>query len=120
MCLKTSCIVLPACKCVMINDKRVFVAPLAFSLLDLGERNTQLLSEVKHFVSLVTGLLERLLDYRAVHSDDSRNNKMSCTVNLLVSPAFSRPPKHQAADRPANPSVRPVLDPAPSHSSSPP
>ncbi|KAL2077285.1 hypothetical protein ACEWY4_026789 [Coilia grayii] len=52
-------------------------------LMDLGERNPHLLSEMKHFVSLVTGLLERLLDYRAVRSDDSRNNKMSCTVNLL-------------------------------------
>ncbi|MGH0168050.1 UNVERIFIED_CONTAM: hypothetical protein FKN15_057270 [Acipenser sinensis] len=29
------------------------------------------------------GLLERLLDYRAVMSDESRNNRMSCTVNLL-------------------------------------
>lgn len=83
--LKTSCIVLHAYKCVM----SVFIALLAFSLLDLGERNGHLLSEVKHFVSLVTGLLERLLDYRAVRSDDSRNNKMSCTVNLLVRPAFS-------------------------------
>uniref|UniRef100_A0A9J8D194 Dedicator of cytokinesis 2 n=1 Tax=Cyprinus carpio carpio TaxID=630221 RepID=A0A9J8D194_CYPCA len=36
-----------------------------------------------HFVTLVTGLLERLLDYRTVMSDDSRNNRMSCTVNLL-------------------------------------
>uniref|UniRef100_A0A672NBM2 Dedicator of cytokinesis 2 n=1 Tax=Sinocyclocheilus grahami TaxID=75366 RepID=A0A672NBM2_SINGR len=38
---------------------------------------------VQHFVTLVTGLLERLLDYRTVMSDDSRNNRMSCTVNLL-------------------------------------
>uniref|UniRef100_A0A4W6ENN2 Dedicator of cytokinesis 2 n=1 Tax=Lates calcarifer TaxID=8187 RepID=A0A4W6ENN2_LATCA len=36
-----------------------------------------------HFVSLVKGLLMRLLDYRTVMSDDSRNNRMSCTVNLL-------------------------------------
>uniref|UniRef100_A0AAX7U0D5 Dedicator of cytokinesis 2 n=1 Tax=Astatotilapia calliptera TaxID=8154 RepID=A0AAX7U0D5_ASTCA len=36
-----------------------------------------------HFVSLVKGLLIRLLDYRTVMSDDSRNNRMSCTVNLL-------------------------------------
>uniref|UniRef100_A0AAY4DRV2 Dedicator of cytokinesis 2 n=1 Tax=Denticeps clupeoides TaxID=299321 RepID=A0AAY4DRV2_9TELE len=42
-----------------------------------------LLVEVKHFVALVKGLLERLLDYRTVISDDSRNNRMSCTVNLL-------------------------------------
>lgn len=69
----------------------VCFSPLALSMLDLGERNPHLLSEMKHFVSLVTGLLERLLDYRAVRSDDSRNNKMSCTVNLLVSPASCAP-----------------------------
>ncbi|KAL0974067.1 hypothetical protein UPYG_G00214930 [Umbra pygmaea] len=39
--------------------------------------------EVEHFVTLVKGLLVRLLDYRTVMSDDSRNNRMSCTVNLL-------------------------------------
>uniref|UniRef100_A0AAY4DU56 Dedicator of cytokinesis 2 n=1 Tax=Denticeps clupeoides TaxID=299321 RepID=A0AAY4DU56_9TELE len=52
-------------------------------LLDCGERCPPLLVEVKHFVALVKGLLERLLDYRTVISDDSRNNRMSCTVNLL-------------------------------------
>uniref|UniRef100_A0A8C7XUG5 Dedicator of cytokinesis 2 n=1 Tax=Oryzias sinensis TaxID=183150 RepID=A0A8C7XUG5_9TELE len=39
--------------------------------------------QVQHFVSLVKGLLVRLLDYRTVMGDDSRNNRMSCTVNLL-------------------------------------
>ncbi|KAF3838425.1 hypothetical protein F7725_010193, partial [Dissostichus mawsoni] len=39
--------------------------------------------QVQHFVSLVKGLLIRLLDYRTVMNDDSRNNRMSCTVNLL-------------------------------------
>uniref|UniRef100_A0A665TXD0 Dedicator of cytokinesis 2 n=1 Tax=Echeneis naucrates TaxID=173247 RepID=A0A665TXD0_ECHNA len=39
--------------------------------------------DVQHFVALVKGLLVRLLDYRTVMSDDSRNNRMSCTVNLL-------------------------------------
>lgn len=38
---------------------------------------------VEMFVSLVKGLLEKLLDYRAVMSDESKNNRMSCTVNLL-------------------------------------
>uniref|UniRef100_A0AAX7VFT5 Dedicator of cytokinesis 2 n=1 Tax=Astatotilapia calliptera TaxID=8154 RepID=A0AAX7VFT5_ASTCA len=50
------------------------------------ERYMQLLENcwtVQHFVSLVKGLLIRLLDYRTVMSDDSRNNRMSCTVNLL-------------------------------------
>uniref|UniRef100_A0A665TWG8 Dedicator of cytokinesis 2 n=1 Tax=Echeneis naucrates TaxID=173247 RepID=A0A665TWG8_ECHNA len=50
------------------------------------ERYMQLLEtmpQVQHFVALVKGLLVRLLDYRTVMSDDSRNNRMSCTVNLL-------------------------------------
>ncbi|KAJ1127755.1 hypothetical protein NDU88_006148 [Pleurodeles waltl] len=35
------------------------------------------------FVNLVKGLLEKLLDYRSVMNDESKNNRMSCTVNLL-------------------------------------
>uniref|UniRef100_A0A8C2GG28 Dedicator of cytokinesis 2 n=1 Tax=Cyprinus carpio TaxID=7962 RepID=A0A8C2GG28_CYPCA len=52
-------------------------------LLECAQGRPQLLTEVQHFVNLVTGLLERLLDYRSVMSEDSRNNRMSCTVNLL-------------------------------------
>ncbi|XP_060771126.1 dedicator of cytokinesis protein 2 [Neoarius graeffei] len=52
-------------------------------LLECAQERLHLLSEVRNFVSLVSGLLERLLDYRTVMSDDSRNNRMSCTVNLL-------------------------------------
>uniref|UniRef100_A0A803TEX3 Dedicator of cytokinesis 2 n=1 Tax=Anolis carolinensis TaxID=28377 RepID=A0A803TEX3_ANOCA len=40
---------------------------------------------VETFVCLVKGLLEKLLDYRAVMNDESKDNRMSCTVNLLVS-----------------------------------
>lgn len=40
---------------------------------------------VENFVSLVKGLLEKLLDYRGVMTDESKDNRMSCTVNLLVS-----------------------------------
>uniref|UniRef100_A0A8D3C7N3 Dedicator of cytokinesis 2 n=1 Tax=Scophthalmus maximus TaxID=52904 RepID=A0A8D3C7N3_SCOMX len=55
------------------------------------ERYMQLLETIHRcstLSALVKGLLIRLLDYRTVMSDDSRNNRMSCTVNLLVSPAF--------------------------------
>lgn len=34
-------------------------------------------------MALVTGLLERLLDYRAVMNDENKTYSMSCTVNLL-------------------------------------
>uniref|UniRef100_A0A672IBS9 Dedicator of cytokinesis 2 n=1 Tax=Salarias fasciatus TaxID=181472 RepID=A0A672IBS9_SALFA len=53
--------------------------------LHCSSHKPTLRAQVQHFVSLVKGLLIRLLDYRAVMSDDSRNNRMSCTVNLLVS-----------------------------------
>lgn len=39
---------------------------------------------VQNFVNLVKGLLEKLLDYRGVMTDESKDNRMSCTVNLLV------------------------------------
>ncbi|XP_034398619.1 dedicator of cytokinesis protein 2-like [Cyclopterus lumpus] len=52
-------------------------------LLDCAEEKPTLRPQVQHFVALVKGLLIRLLDYRTVMSDDSRNNRMSCTVNLL-------------------------------------
>lgn len=57
-------------------------------LLDCAAEKPTLRPQVQHFVSLVKGLLIRLLDYRTVMSDDSRNNRMSCTVNLLVRTTF--------------------------------
>eukprot|EP00057_Strongylocentrotus_purpuratus_P006618 XP_011661092.1 PREDICTED: dedicator of cytokinesis protein 1 isoform X2 [Strongylocentrotus purpuratus] len=36
-----------------------------------------------HFVNLVTKLLDRLLDYRAIIHTDNKENRMSCIVNLL-------------------------------------
>ncbi|XP_056625482.1 LOW QUALITY PROTEIN: dedicator of cytokinesis protein 2 [Triplophysa dalaica] len=64
------------------GDER-YMELLQSILLECAQERPQLLTEVQHFVTLVTGLLERLLDYRTVMSDDSRNNRMSCTVNLL-------------------------------------
>ena len=44
------------------------------------------------FVSSVTRLLERLLDYRQVmEGDENRDKRMSCTVNLLVSRLTAQP-----------------------------
>lgn len=33
---------------------------------------------------LVSSLLENLLDYRTIMHDESKENRMSCTVNVLV------------------------------------
>lgn len=41
------------------------------------------------FITSVTRLLERLLDYRSViQGDENRDKRMSCTVNLLVTIFF--------------------------------
>ena len=36
------------------------------------------------FVEMIKELMQRLLEYRAVINDENRENRMSCTVNLLV------------------------------------
>ncbi|KAF7653372.1 hypothetical protein LDENG_00083840 [Lucifuga dentata] len=64
------------------GDER-YMQLLETILLDCAAEKSTLRPQVEHFVSLVKGLLIRLLDYRTVMSDDSRNNRMSCTVNLL-------------------------------------
>uniref|UniRef100_A0AAZ3RFL8 Dedicator of cytokinesis 2 n=1 Tax=Oncorhynchus tshawytscha TaxID=74940 RepID=A0AAZ3RFL8_ONCTS len=64
------------------GDER-YMELLETILLECAVARPLLRPEVEHFVTLVKGLLVRLLDYRAVMSDDSRNNRMSCTVNLL-------------------------------------
>uniref|UniRef100_A0A3Q3W6H4 Uncharacterized protein n=1 Tax=Mola mola TaxID=94237 RepID=A0A3Q3W6H4_MOLML len=65
------------------GDER-YMQLLETILLDCAAEKPSLRPQVQHFVTLVKGLLIRLLDYRTVMSDDSRNNRMSCTVNLLV------------------------------------
>ncbi|XP_029020268.1 dedicator of cytokinesis protein 2-like [Betta splendens] len=64
------------------GDER-YMQLLETILLDCAAEKPTLRPQVQHFVTLVKGLLIRLLDYRTVMSDDSRNNRMSCTVNLL-------------------------------------
>ncbi|KAJ0002424.1 hypothetical protein NQD34_007573 [Periophthalmus magnuspinnatus] len=64
------------------GDER-YMQLLETILLDCASEKHTLQPQVQHFVALVKGLLIRLLDYRTVMSDDSRNNRMSCTVNLL-------------------------------------
>ncbi|XP_060693013.1 dedicator of cytokinesis protein 2-like [Hemiscyllium ocellatum] len=52
-------------------------------ILKCAEQHPSIAYSVQHFVHLVKGLLEKLLDYRSVISDESKRNRMSCTVNLL-------------------------------------
>ena len=58
-------------------------------LNDLFKKHPTLSEIGTNFVSLVTKLMERLLDYRTViQGDESIDNRMSCTVNVLVSAFF--------------------------------
>ncbi|NWS10864.1 DOCK2 protein, partial [Pachyramphus minor] len=52
-------------------------------LLSCCQRHPEMAKPGTDFVELVTALLERLLDYRAVMNDENKTYSMSCTVNLL-------------------------------------
>lgn len=52
-------------------------------LSDLCEKHSTLRDQGLKFVSTVTRLIERLLEYRSIITDENRENRMSCTVNLL-------------------------------------
>ena len=56
-----------------------------FSMGDFCQQHQFLCGDGLHFVNLVSKLLVRLLDYRAIINEESKENRMSCTVNLLVS-----------------------------------
>lgn len=58
---------------------------VCFSLLEHCRKHKYLAKSGENFVSLVVRLLERLLDYRTIMHDESKENRMSCTVNVLVS-----------------------------------
>ncbi|MEE6479058.1 hypothetical protein FKM82_012113 [Ascaphus truei] len=52
-------------------------------LLEHCRKHKYLSSTGEVFTVLVTSLLENLLDYRTIANDESEENRMSCTVNLL-------------------------------------
>uniref|UniRef100_G3UT37 Dedicator of cytokinesis 2 n=1 Tax=Meleagris gallopavo TaxID=9103 RepID=G3UT37_MELGA len=52
-------------------------------LMECASQYPAIFNLIESFVSLVKGLLEKLLDYRTVMNDESKDNRMSCTVNLL-------------------------------------
>ncbi|GAB5567149.1 dedicator of cytokinesis protein 2 [Prionailurus iriomotensis] len=53
-------------------------------LMECAAEHPTIFKSVENFVNLVKGLLEKLLDYRGVMTDESKDNRMSCTVNLLM------------------------------------
>uniref|UniRef100_A0A8B9FXC1 Dedicator of cytokinesis 2 n=1 Tax=Amazona collaria TaxID=241587 RepID=A0A8B9FXC1_9PSIT len=54
-----------------------------FDLTECAGQHPGICHLVGRFVCLVKGLLEKLLDYRTVMNDENKDNRMSCTVNLL-------------------------------------
>ncbi|XP_048369537.1 dedicator of cytokinesis protein 5 isoform X1 [Sphaerodactylus townsendi] len=52
-------------------------------LLERCQKHTYLSSSGEVFALLVSSLLENLLDYRTIMQDGSKENRMSCTVNVL-------------------------------------
>lgn len=55
------------------------------SLLEHCRKHKYLATSGEVFAFLVSSLLEHLLDYRTIiMHDESKENRMSCTVNVLV------------------------------------
>lgn len=54
------------------------------SLLEHCRKHKYLSVPGEVFAWLVSSLLENLLDYRTIMHDESKENRMSCTVNVLV------------------------------------
>uniref|UniRef100_A0A8C7L8D2 Dedicator of cytokinesis 1 n=1 Tax=Oncorhynchus kisutch TaxID=8019 RepID=A0A8C7L8D2_ONCKI len=52
-------------------------------LLEHCRKHKYLSKSGESFVNLVVRLLERLLDYRTIMHDENKENRMSCTVNVL-------------------------------------
>ncbi|XP_065221520.1 dedicator of cytokinesis protein 2 isoform X3 [Planococcus citri] len=52
-------------------------------MMNLSENHTNMKEQGVRFVSVVTRLMERLLEYRRIINDESKENRMICTVNLL-------------------------------------
>lgn len=52
-------------------------------MMKLCHEHNTLRSEGETFVVMATKLLERLLEYRCIINDESKENRMACTVSLL-------------------------------------
>ena len=67
------------------DHNNVPVAVTTCSMYNLCEGHTSMREQGLMFVETVKRLMQRLLEYRAVINDENKENRMSCTVNLLVS-----------------------------------
>lgn len=53
-------------------------------MMDLCVQHTTMREDGVKFVKMITRLMKRLLEYRCIITDENKENRMSCTVNLLV------------------------------------
>uniref|UniRef100_A0A8B9QK15 Dedicator of cytokinesis 1 n=1 Tax=Apteryx owenii TaxID=8824 RepID=A0A8B9QK15_APTOW len=63
-------------------------------LLEHCRKHKYLAKSGETFVKLVVRLMERLLDYRTIMHDENKENRMSCTVNVLVSKQRGPAPRY--------------------------
>lgn len=68
----------------LLATLRASAQPSLCSLLEHCRKHKFLAAPGEVFALLVSSLLENLLDYRTIMHDESKENRMSCTVNLLV------------------------------------
>lgn len=54
------------------------------TMLSLCEQHAAFKTQGVKFVKTVARLMERLLEYRTIITDENKENRMSCVVNLLV------------------------------------
>lgn len=54
-------------------------------MMEKCSQHTTMREDGVKFVDVVTRLIERLLEYRCIINDENKENRMSCTVSLLVS-----------------------------------
>lgn len=67
------------------NNGALFSTTTTCRLLEHCRKHKYLSSSGEVFALLVSSLLENLLDYRTIiMQDESKENRMSCTVNVLV------------------------------------
>ncbi|XP_065350993.1 dedicator of cytokinesis protein 1 isoform X4 [Cloeon dipterum] len=52
-------------------------------LMSLSKNHATMSTQGQHFVETMTKLMECLLEYRTVVTDENKENRMSCTVNVL-------------------------------------
>lgn len=68
-----------------LHISRFILSSSLCSMKGMFEGHPTMREQGLEFVDMIKELMQRLLEYRDVVHDENRENRMSCTVNLLVS-----------------------------------